>query len=126
MGIGLAAVVAPNPDNPPYYADLPWVISNGEVEAVPSVVQKMDATDPVDDAKRHVQQSQRLVAFMLYHGSQDRVNPVNVARAYDKTLTDLGIEHTLVEVSNSTHCGIPFMPVVQFMSDHLAEKDAGK
>lgn len=126
MGIGLAAVVAPNSDNPPYYADLPWVISNGAVEAVPSVVKKMDANDPGDDARRYVQQSQRLVAFMLYHGSQDSINPIELARAYDKLLTDLGIEHTFVEVNDRTHCGMDFMPVVEFMSDHLKGEDSGK
>ncbi len=126
VAIGLASVTASNPDNPPFYADMPWVISNGKVEPVSSVVKKVDAKDPMDDARRHAQLSQRLVAFMLYHGSRDPVNDVEVTREYDKLLTDLGIEHTLVEVDDSTHCGIDQMPVVQFMSNHLAGEDGGK
>jgi S-formylglutathione hydrolase len=119
VGISRAAAVAPNPDNPPFYLDMPWMLSNGEVLPVTSVIEKMDANDATEDARRYIKQPRRLAAFMLYHGTRDTYVPVQIARAYDKLLTELGIEHSLVEVDDGTHCGIDYMPVVKFMSEHL-------
>ncbi|MGE5602366.1 MAG: alpha/beta hydrolase-fold protein [Nitrososphaerales archaeon] len=65
IGISLAAAAAPNPNSPPFYTDEPWTIVDGKVQAVPEVVAKLDAKDPMDDAKRYAEQPLRLNAFMF-------------------------------------------------------------
>jgi hypothetical protein len=119
IGISRAAAVAPNPDKPPLYLDMPWVIDGGEVRVVSAVIEKMDANDVMHDAMRYAKQPQRLRAFMLLHGVLDMTAPVQGARAFDKLLTDLGIEHTLIELDDSTHCGIDQTPAIKFVSEHL-------
>lgn len=120
IGLSLAAAAAPNPNNPPFYADEPWTIVDGKVQAEPDVVAKLDARDPMDDAKRYAEHPLRLNAFMVYHGKQDPMNSIEIARAFAKELSDLAIPHDLVEVDDSHHCGIDYAPVVKYMSEHLA------
>jgi enterochelin esterase-like enzyme len=117
--ISRAAATAPNPDNPPFYLDMPFQISGETAQSVAKVWEKMGAVDPVHDAMRYAQQPQRLRALMLYHGGSDDLVPKEWARRYDKLLTDLGIEHDYVEVENGGHCTLDYQPVLKFMSDHL-------
>ena len=117
--ISRAAAAAPNPDNPPFYLDMPFVISDGKPQPVAAVWEKMGVVDPSHDAMKYTKQPQRLRVFMLYHGTSDDMVPVERARQYDKLLTDLGIEHNYVEVENRGHCELDYQPVLKFMSDHL-------
>lgn len=117
--ISRAAAAAPNPDNPPFYLDMPFVISGDTGQSVATVWEKMGAVDPMHDAMRYAKQTQRLRAIMLYHGGSDDLVPKEWARRYDKLLTDLGIEHNYVEPENGGHCTLDYAPVLKFMSDHL-------
>jgi S-formylglutathione hydrolase FrmB len=124
--IARAAATSPNPDNPPFYLDMPWETSDDQAQVVAAVAEKMAAADPMHDAERYAKGSQRLSAFMLLHGSADTMVPVEEARAFDKRLTDLGIAHEYVEI-DAGHCGPEpppalYSPVVQFMSDHLVSE----
>lgn len=120
VGVSLASVAAPNPNNPPFYEDEPWTVVDGKVQAVPQVVAKIDAIDMMHDVKRHAEQAKQLKALMIYHGRQDPMNAVETARDFAKELGDLGIPHDLVEVDDNQHCGIDYTPVVKYMSEHLA------
>ena len=123
--VSRAAAAAPNPDNPPFYLDMPFVISGDTAQPVATVWEKMGAVDPVHDAMRYAKQSQRLRGIMLYHGSYDTTVPKEWARRYDKLLTDLGIEHTYVE-DDGGHCELDYTPVLKFMSDHLIFEGAAQ
>jgi hypothetical protein len=90
-----------------------------KVQVVPEVVAKLDAKDPMDDAKRYAEQPLRLKAFMVCHGRQDPMNAIEVARDFAKQLKDLGVPYNLVEVDDNTPCGIDYTPVVEYMSEHL-------
>jgi S-formylglutathione hydrolase len=118
--ISRAAAAAPNPNKPPFYEDMPFEISDGTPRAVAAVWDKIAAVDPTHDAMRYAKHPERLAAIMLYHGSADDLASVEFARSYDKLLTELGIEHEYVEVKDRGHCGLPYEPVLKFMSEHLA------
>ena len=52
----MAAGVAPNSDNPPFYCDMPVRIVDGQGEFVPEVIAKIVEADPAHEARRYVQQ----------------------------------------------------------------------
>jgi len=117
---GLAAC-APDPDNPPFYLDLPVKIVNGQVQPVPEILDKLSAQDVVDELDPYLARPERLSAILIYHGKSDQLTPVEAAQAFDQVLTDRGIEHDYLEVDGG-HCdfgGQGYLPVIQFMSDHL-------
>ncbi len=120
-----AAAAAANPDKPPFYLDMPVAVVDGEAQIVPEVVDKMIAVDPVHDLERYLSQPERLSAILIYHGNHDELVPVELARDFDKLLTDLGIEHEYLE-TNGMHCDFlneRYAPVVKFMSDHLVGEE---
>lgn len=117
-----AAAVAPNPAKPPFYLDMPVATVNGEAQIVPEVFDKMAAVDPVHDVDRYLAQPERLRAILIYHGNKDNNGPVELARDFDKLLSDRGIEHQYLEI-NAGHCNFHFDPIVKFMSDHLVGEE---
>ena len=120
-----AAAAAANPEKPPFYLDMPVALVDGEAQIVPEVVDKMIAVDPVHDLDRYLSQPERLSAILIYHGNHDWVVPVELARDFDKLLTDRGVEHEYLEAT-AGHCDfgyLGYMPVVQFMSDHLVGEE---
>jgi alpha-glucoside transport system substrate-binding protein len=117
--VSRAAAAAPNPDNPPFFLDMPFVVSDGTAQPVAAVWEKIGAVDPVHDAMRYAKQSQRLRGLMLLHGAYDTTVPKEWAQRYDKLLTDLEIEHTYLEVDGG-HCEMDYAPVLKFISEHLA------
>lgn len=117
--IQLAAGVAPNPDNPPLYLDMPFQMVDGQVEIVPEVSAKMTAADAAHLAEQTMQQPQRLNGLLIQHALQDVYAPTELVRAFDALLTKLGIEHQYVE-DNTSHCFQDWeMATLQFMAEHL-------
>ena len=51
-----------------------------------------------------------------------RMVPVELARSFDRLLSDQGIEHDYVEVS-AGHCDFDFRPIVPVRSDHLVGEE---
>jgi S-formylglutathione hydrolase len=113
-----AAAAASNPDEPPFYLDMPVALVDGKAEIVPEVFDKIVAADPTHQVDRYLAQPERLRAILLYHGDGDPEAPVELAHSFDRLLSARGIEHEYVEVS-AGHCDFYFGPIVQFMSDHL-------
>lgn len=119
--VAAVAAYAPDPDNPPFYLDLPVKIVNGQVQPVPEILDKLSAQDVVDELDPYLARPERLSAILIYHGKSDQLTPVEAARAFDQVLTDRGIEHDYLEVDGG-HCDFGsqgYLPVIQFMSDHL-------
>jgi enterochelin esterase-like enzyme len=118
--IALAAAVAPNPDKPPLYLDMPLTVVDGQAQIVPEVWEKILAAAPVNEVNEYLDQPERLRALLLYQDAGDVSIPVEVIRDFDRLLTSLGVEHELLEVDTGEgRCWLDYSPVVQFMSDNL-------
>jgi S-formylglutathione hydrolase FrmB len=117
--MAVAAGVAPNPNKPPFYLDMPFVVVNGVAEIAPGFVDKTVALDPRSDVERYLAQPTRLNALLVQHGLNDDAIPVELARDFDKLLTEKGIAHEFDD-SFITHCSYDMVPpMLKFMSDHL-------
>lgn len=121
--ISQAAVAAPNPDNPPFYLDMPFEVVDGEPQIVEEVREKIIAGDSMHDVEAYLDQPTRLNGIMIYHGKNDPDIPVEQARALDRLLTDLGLEHQYLEEVGGGAQGrcnsMNYTHALQFMSDHL-------
>jgi pimeloyl-ACP methyl ester carboxylesterase len=117
--ISIAAGAAPNPDKPPFYLDMPFEVVDGVGRVVPEVMEKIAAVDEVHDLEAYLQQPVRLRHILLYHGASDGVVPVELARSFDRLLTERGVHHEYVEVESGGHCDYDMAPVLQYLSDHL-------
>ena len=117
--VQLAAGAAPDPDNPPFYAEMPFRIVDGRGEFVPEVVAKIVEQDAAQEARRYLQQPVRLQGIRIEHGTYDTTNAPSIHR-FKQVLDDLGIEHEYVEV-NSDHCGGDWEAAsLKYLSDKLA------
>jgi hypothetical protein len=123
--LAYAAVAAPNPDNPPFYLDMPFTLVDGEPQIVPEVFEKINALDSINDVRRYLNQSTRLRGLMIYVDTDESDIPeealytVDADRRFDQALTELGVQHEFVEVE-ATHCNYDITPVIKFMDAHLA------
>ena len=85
-----AAAWSPDPDDPPFYVDLP--VEDGEPQ--PDVYARWTANAPLVTVHQHVPELRRYTAIALESGAQDRgIAPAT--RALSATLSEYGIEHTL-------------------------------
>ncbi len=116
--IAMAAAIAPNPDKPPFFLDMPYVRETGQAKVAPGFVEKLEASSPVQDAEHYLQQPLRLRGILVYHGRQDDMAPVGIVRDFSALLTELGIEHVYLEV-DAMHCNMDLEPILKFMSEHL-------
>ena len=116
--VQLAAEAAPDPDNPPFYAEMPFRIVDGRGEFVPEVVAKIVELDAAHEARRYLQQPVRLRGIRIEHGTSDTTNAPSI-HSFKQLLDDLGIEHEYVEV-NAGHCGGNWEAAsLKYMSDKL-------
>lgn len=116
--VQLAAVAAPDPDNPPFYCEMPFRIVDGHGEFVPDVIDKIVDRDAAHEARRYVQQPVRLRGIRLQRGIHDFGYEQPVQR-FEQLLIDLGIEHEYVEV-RASHCGGAWEAAsLKYMSEHL-------
>ena len=121
--LAMAAAIMPNPDKPPFYFDMPYVIENGETILAPGFTEKLEASSPVQDARRYLDQPERLRSLLIYHGLHDYLAPVELGRGFSALLTELGIEHEYMEV-DAMHCNMDKEPILKLMSDHLVFEEA--
>jgi hypothetical protein len=118
--IQTAAGTAPDPDNPPFYCEMPARIVNGRGEFVPEVIAKIVENDAAHEARRYVQQPVRLRGILIRHGLYDEADVTNSVHSFEPLLTDLGIEHEYVE-EKTGHCGSGWEAAsLKYMSDKLA------
>lgn len=121
IGFGYAAAAAPNPDNAPFYFDLPIEFVDGEARLVPEVLQKVTDMNVVHDVQQYLDQPVRLRGVALFHGVDDDQTPVGLSSAFSDILTDLNVEHEYVEVDDG-HCDIlwDYTDLIKFMSENLS------
>ena len=118
--IAVAAALSPNPDNPPFYLDMPYTIVDGKAELAPGFVDKLRAADPVADAERYLQQPVRLDGLLVLHGHYAEAVPLELAQAFDALLTQKGIDHEFDGTLNSYCSNDMKLPMLEFFSEHLA------
>lgn len=116
--LALAAALLPNPDKPSLYLDQPYEIIDGEAQFPSGYLELLRDASPTGAAERYLEQPARLSNILLFHGEYDDVAPVGLARIFSKHLTDLGIEHELLE-ERAGHCAAAWTPVLQFLADNL-------
>lgn len=113
-----SATASPNPNNPPFFLDKPFELVDGEAKVVPEIWKSHAETDILHgDVVHYLKQPTRLNGIKIVHGRSDNVVPVNQAQAFDKVITDLGINHEYKEHGG----GHAFLPEesLQFLSDKL-------
>ena len=116
--VQLAAGAAPDPDNPPFYCEMPFRIVDGRGEFVPEVIAKIVETDAAHEARRYLQQPFRLRGIRIQHGTYDN-NVAPSVHSFEQLLTNLGIEHEYMEVKTG-HCGSGWEDAsLKFMSNKL-------
>ncbi len=116
--IQIAAATAPDPDNPPFYGEMPFRIVDGQGEFVPEVFAKLVEMDAAHEVRRYVQQPVRLRGILIRHGEYDTFIAMSVP-SFVQVLSDLGIEHEYVE-EQAGHCGHGWEKAsLQYMSDNL-------
>ena len=109
-----------NPDNPPFFLDMPFRIVGDHAEAVPEVFARIMEGDSLHEAQRYINQSVRLNGLLIQHALQDSYNPTDVVRAFEAQLTKMGIDHEYVEV-DTLHCFLDWdIAPLKFMSKRLA------
>jgi pimeloyl-ACP methyl ester carboxylesterase len=118
--IQMAAAAAPDPNNPPFYCEMPVRIVNGHGEFIPEVVAKIVDQDAMHKARRYAQQPVRLRGILIRHGSLDEADLGKSAHSFDQLLTGLGIEHEYVE-EKAGHCAPGWEAAeLKYMADKLA------
>jgi hypothetical protein len=96
--MGFAAGAAPNPDNPPFFFDMPFEMVDGVPQIVPEVAEKIYAayTTSVVAAgmDTYLAREQKLNGILLYH-ADNRTSPLPIEHTYalSEILTGAGIEH---------------------------------
>lgn len=127
-----AAAAASDPGKPPLYIDMPFKMVNGKGEIDPAVFAKIDAAfDVASDAHRYASQSARLNGLLIYFDSDPHSFDVgyepagyntfmiSAYRSYDQLLTQLGINHDLVQYQGDASTLDLSVPL-KFISAHLA------
>ncbi len=109
----VTAIVSPNPDNPPLFADPLFQQIDGEWNIPVGVREKLRLLDPVSDLEAYANQPDRLRDILI-------VQPAAFAadgQALDEAMTALGIDHQYVEYDG------PYIArtLQQMLLDFLAE-----
>jgi S-formylglutathione hydrolase FrmB len=112
-----ASAWSPNPQNPPYYFDMPF---DAEGNAVPLVAQKWTANTLLVTMDQNVPALQTFKGLMLDVGNEDGLEASNTQ--FDAALTRLGVAHgyEIYEGNHGNRVGARFIGnVLPFFEQHL-------
>lgn len=111
-----AAAWAPNPDNDPYYFDLPY----RDGEFLPLVAGKWTANSPLVTVDQHVPSLKSFAGIMLDVGDEDTLEATNTQLS--EAMTRLGVEHgyEVYEGDHGNRVGQRFVDeLLPFFATHL-------
>jgi S-formylglutathione hydrolase FrmB len=118
-----AAAWSPNPQQPPFYVDLP--VKDGQLQ--PAVLQKWDANRPLNNLDQYIFNIKKLNALGFDAGNRDAGIAASI-KTLDGELNKYGIEH-FFEIYEGDHINRVAERIekkmLQFFSDHLVS-DTGK
>ncbi len=89
----VAAIVSPNPDNPPNFADPLFQQIDGEWDIPSDMREKIRLLNPVSDLEDYANQPDKLRGILIVQPAAYAVD----GQALDEAMTTLGIEHQYVE-----------------------------
>lgn len=115
-----AAAWAPNPDNPPFFFDMPT--SNGEVK--PAIAARWAANSPAALLPSYVPSLKSLTAISLDVGARDLL--VDSNRAFSKAMVSYDIVHEFTVYEGDHTSGVALrleFEVLPFFSEHLEFRD---
>lgn len=92
----------PNPDNPPYYCDLPYTITDGQVVLIPELMARIDQQNLLAETKQFEQSLRQLKTVYFDCGSNDELFMLPFNQMLDQQLTEMHIKHQF-EVFEGTH-----------------------
>jgi S-formylglutathione hydrolase len=92
-----AAAWSPNPDNPPFYLDLP--VKDGKLQ--PLVLAKWSANKPLITLDQHISNLKKLKAIGFDAGTRDQAIAASI-KELDAQLNKYGIKHTF-EIYEGDH-----------------------
>lgn len=116
--IQAAAGAAPDPDNPPFYCEMPFRIVDGHGEFVTEVTEKIFAEDNAHLLRRYLEQPIRLRGMFIRRSTNDTFFGPQ-ALVFEQMLVDLGVEHDYTE-AETYHCGYGWEEAgLKFIADRL-------
>lgn len=96
--IAMGRAFSPNPENPPFLADLPYAYKAGRVIVDEPVLEKWNRHIPIKMLSEYADNFRSLNAFKLEWGRNDEYqNVVTGCRIFSQKLEELGIEHEAEE-----------------------------
>jgi enterochelin esterase-like enzyme len=116
----MASAWAPNPQNPPYFFDLPF---DAEGKAVPLIAEKWTANSVLVTVDQRVPQMKSFAAIALDVGNEDGLEATNTQ--FDAALKRLGVPHSyeIYPGNHGNRVGARFTGnVLPFFAQHLAKK----
>lgn len=101
--IGVSQAFSPNPDRPPFYADFPFKISDGELVPNQPAHSRWESNFLANRVDAYLAQPVRLNGLRFDAGSKDEFTHIPpTSRALSEALTAMGVEHTF-EMYNGDH-----------------------
>lgn len=96
--ITVAQAFSPNPENPPFYVDLPFKMVEGKMQPDEPAFSKWAENSPINMVRRYRDNLRKLRGLRFDSGYEDEFQfiPVN-SRRLSSELTNNGIEHTFEE-----------------------------
>jgi enterochelin esterase-like enzyme len=95
MVYAYSAAYAPNPDNPPFFVDLPVAWPSGEL--IQEVWDRWLRNDPVENCRERLDNLRKLSGILLDAGSRDNYELQWGHRVLHHRLTEAGIAHDFTE-----------------------------
>ena len=92
-----AASLSPNPENPPFFVDLPFEEVNGDIRRVESVWNRWVAATPLGMLNRFATNLRQLRGIGFDVGTRDEFDLLASHRAFSAALTEAGISHVFEE-----------------------------
>lgn len=92
--VAMARAYSPNPNNPPFYIDVPYIFEDGKMTVnheVREIWEQKSVIGMVDD---HVKDLEKLTALKLDWGrNEENLHILTTCREFSMMLEELGIEH---------------------------------
>ena len=92
----------PNPENPPYYCDLPYAYVEGQPQIDPELMAKIDAQNLLAQTRQYEKGLRQLKTVYFDCGYNDELYMFPINRILDQQLTAMHIKHHF-EAYEGTH-----------------------